>query len=40
LISEKLRPLDDGAEHVHIKGHYLDFDGQDFRQSSTALGIT
>jgi hypothetical protein len=34
--NEQAKTLDD----VHIEGRYLDFDGKDFGQASTALGIS
>lgn len=36
---EEVRKLDDGTEYFHIEGRYLDFDGKDFGEASTALGI-
>jgi hypothetical protein len=38
--NEQGKTSDDGTEYFHIEGRYLDFDGKDFGQASTALGIS
>jgi hypothetical protein len=38
--NERGKTLDDDTEYFHIEGRYLDFDGKDFGQASTALGIS
>jgi hypothetical protein len=37
--SGEIRKLDDGTEYFHIRGRYLDFNGKDFGEAYTVLGI-
>ena len=38
--SGMVKKLDCGTEYFHIQGRYLDFNGKDFGEASTVLGIT
>jgi hypothetical protein len=38
--NEQAKTSDGDTEYLHIEGRYLDFDGKDFGQASTALGIS